>query len=66
MSSKTTYIAALQEVSCLCGDQVDDVCGLLNIPMTWLKLKRVIVARVMQLDGEFSLLDVISEIRSEM
>ena len=65
-SSKTTYIAALQEVHSLCGDQVDDVCGLLNIPMTWLKLKRVIVARVMQLDGEFSLLDVISEIRSEM
>mmetsp|Transcript_87223 Transcript_87223/g.188907 ORF Transcript_87223/g.188907 Transcript_87223/m.188907 type:complete len:419 (+) Transcript_87223:68-1324(+) len=65
-SSKTTYIAALQEVHCLCGDHVDDVCGLLTIPMTWLELKRAIVARVMKLDGEFSLLDVISEIRSEM
>mmetsp|Transcript_24998 Transcript_24998/g.74400 ORF Transcript_24998/g.74400 Transcript_24998/m.74400 type:complete len:440 (+) Transcript_24998:123-1442(+) len=65
-SSKTTYIAALQEVHCLCGDHVDDVCGLLTIPMTWLELKRAIVARVMKLDGECSLLDVISEIRSEM
>ena len=65
-SSKTTYIAVLQEVHSLCRDQVDDVCGLLSIPMTWHELKRAIVARVMQLDGDFSLLDVISKIRSEM
>ena len=46
-SSKTTYIAALQEVQCLCEDQVDDVCDLLSIPMTWHELKGAIVARVM-------------------
>ena len=50
----------------MCEDQVDDVCDLLGIPMTWHELKRAIVARVMQLDGNFSLLDVISMIGGEM
>ena len=65
-SCKASYIANLQEVQCLCGEQVDQVCDLLNVPMQWQELKRAIIAKVMQLDGEFSLFDVIAEIGSEM
>ena len=60
------YISILREVQDVCGDRVDLVCEILGVSLDWVALKRAIVARVLERQGSFALLDVIGEIRNSM
>ena len=65
-SSLGEYISILREVQKVCGDRVDLVCETLGVSLDWVGLKRAIVARVLDRQGSFALLDIIEEIRGSM
>ena len=44
----------------------DLVCETLGVSLDWVGLKRAIVARVLDRQGSFALLDIIEEIRGSM
>lgn len=63
--SATTYIAALQEIETLCGQQADELCSMLGSALPWQEMKRYIVGRALRIRGEFALFDVISDVVEE-
>mmetsp|Transcript_29380 Transcript_29380/g.87201 ORF Transcript_29380/g.87201 Transcript_29380/m.87201 type:complete len:228 (-) Transcript_29380:105-788(-) len=63
--SRDGYVTALQELQSICGGQLDDVCDLLGLPTPWLERKRALVGKAVMREGEFSLFDLVEEVRSE-
>ena len=63
--SRDGYVTALQELQAICSGQLDDVCGLLGLPIPWLELKRALVGKAVMREGEFSLFDLVEEVRGE-
>ena len=63
--SRDGYVTALQELQSICSGQLDEVCCLPGLPIPWLELQRALVGKAVMREGEFSLFDLVEEVRGE-
>ena len=62
-TSSTSYLGVLREIQEVCGDRAGLICEVLEVPMRWSELKRSIVREAIRREGEFTLFELIQEVK---
>jgi hypothetical protein len=58
------YMALVRDLELVCQELGEDVCHVLGLPISWMEVKRAFITKAITCEREFSLFDVVDELRA--